>query len=233
MKKLVALSCAFALLSSQTFAAYGGTVNQGAAAVSGPWIATPWIAGGVNSATNGLYFNLLQGNSVISSSNPVPITGSISGYDSGPVSATATPANSSHAAGVSVGGLFAVALARTSGGSGIMTSALVISTGGFTGGYTMRIWSRNPTNSTCTDNTNFAGSILDDIYLMGFGPVTMVPAAPTNTTGDAKTYAALSGVTWDYATNGNQNVYVCLVANATDTADQNNAVKIILSGPQN
>ena len=43
----------------------GGTVAQGTAASSGPWIFTPWIAGAVNSATNGTYANLLQGNAVL------------------------------------------------------------------------------------------------------------------------------------------------------------------------
>jgi hypothetical protein len=47
----------------------GGTVNQGTAASSGPWIETPWIGGAVNSATNGLYFNNLQGNAVLSATN--------------------------------------------------------------------------------------------------------------------------------------------------------------------
>jgi hypothetical protein len=47
------------------------TVVQGAAASSGPWIFTPWIAGAVNSATNGTYVNLLQGNAVVASGNPI------------------------------------------------------------------------------------------------------------------------------------------------------------------
>lgn len=47
----------------------GGTVTQGPAAGSGPWIVTPWIAGAVNSATNGLYTNALQGNAVLSATN--------------------------------------------------------------------------------------------------------------------------------------------------------------------
>jgi hypothetical protein len=49
----------------------GGTVTQGPAASSGPWIITPWIGGAVNSATNGLYFNILQGNAVNASGNPI------------------------------------------------------------------------------------------------------------------------------------------------------------------
>lgn len=47
----------------------GGTVTQGTAASSGPWIFTPWIASAVNSATNGTYENLLQGNAVLSATN--------------------------------------------------------------------------------------------------------------------------------------------------------------------
>ena len=49
----------------------GGTVTQGPAASSGPWIFTPWIAGAVNSATNGIYSNLLQGNAALSLTNPL------------------------------------------------------------------------------------------------------------------------------------------------------------------
>jgi len=63
------------------------TVDQGAAAASGPWIATPWIAGAVNAVGNPLFFspgtgatfvlgtgtgnigNLLQGGSVLSATN--------------------------------------------------------------------------------------------------------------------------------------------------------------------
>lgn len=71
MKKLLAALLAVLLSASPALAIYGGTVNQGAAASSGPWIETPWIAGAVNSATNGLYFNLLQGNAVLSTGNPI------------------------------------------------------------------------------------------------------------------------------------------------------------------
>ena len=49
----------------------GGTVTQGTPASTGPWIFTPWIGGSAMSATNGYYTNLLQGNAVISSSNPL------------------------------------------------------------------------------------------------------------------------------------------------------------------
>ncbi len=52
------------------------------------------------------------------------------------------------------------------------------------------------------------------------------------TTGDSKTYAIQQGLSWDYKTTDG-NVYVCLVTNATDTADESAAVVVMLSGPQN
>jgi hypothetical protein len=69
-----------------------GTVTQGTAASSGPWIFTPWIGGAVNSATNGLYTNLLQGNAVISGTNPLPVTATYANIatDQVTVGATAT-----------------------------------------------------------------------------------------------------------------------------------------------
>jgi hypothetical protein len=82
MKNLlrILLSCMFAAsLGSAAFAQSvgggggaaggGGTVTQGTAAGSGPWIFTPWIAGAVNSVTNGIYFNPLQGNAALSATN--------------------------------------------------------------------------------------------------------------------------------------------------------------------
>jgi len=155
-------------------------------------------------------------------------------FDSGPVSATATPANSSHAAGTSVGGLFSIPVARVVGGSGIITNLNYKSTGGSTGALAVRIWQKNPTNTTCTDNTAFAGSDTDDAQLIT-PPLSITPAAPASLTGDTATYASISSVSWDYNKVGDttQNIYVCLVTVATDTADQNHLVRVQLSGPQN
>ena len=86
----------------------------------------------------------------------------VGGYDSGPVTIGATPANASHSAGQSVAGLFTLALARTNGGSGILTSVGVKDTNNTPETYVLRIWSRNPTNTTCTDNSAFVSSATDD-----------------------------------------------------------------------
>lgn len=124
---------------------------------------------------------------------PLVVSGS---FDSGAVSATATPANSSHAAGVSVGGLFAVPVARTVGGSGIITNFNYKSTGGSTGALVARIWQKNPTGTTCTDNSAFVDIDTDDANLIT-SPMTITPAAPAAVTGDAATYVSISVVSWD------------------------------------
>lgn len=163
------------------------------------------------------------------------VAANVGGYDSGPVTATATPANSSHAAGVSVGGLLSLTVARTNGGSGIVTNFGFKSTGGSTGSYVVRLWDKSPASTTCTDNTAFAGSETDDANLLT-PPFTITPAAPGSTTGDAFTYAGVTVVTWDYKnadTSPSQNLYACLVTVSTDTADENKLVRVMLSGPQN
>ena len=168
------------------------------------------------------------GCSPVTTNNPLPV-----GADSGATYATATPANSSHAAGTSIGGLMAISVARVTGGSGIITNLNYISTGGSTGQLVVRLWQKNPANTTCTDNTAFASSITDDQNLIT-APFSITPAAPASTTGDAKTYASMSNLVYDYANQStNKIIYACLVTVSTDTADENSAIYVGLSGPQN
>lgn len=166
------------------------------------------------------------------------------GADSGPVTAALTPANSSHAAGTALGaggasgnqsGLFVLSIARSSGGSGIAIHLWYKSTGGSTGVILARAWSRLPANTTCKDNTAFAGSDTDDAYLLG-APFSFTPVAPANTTGDSATYADLQNLNIDFKNQDaapTQNIYVCLVTVATDTADENNLIRLYAAGPQN
>lgn len=160
----------------------------------------------------------------------------VSGFDSGPVSATGTVNGSSHAAGTSVGGLITVPIARGNGFSGIITSLQWLSPGGSTGSLVLRGWTKNP-SSTCTDNTAFSNNSADDAFLIPGTPVTVTPAAPGSTTGDARTYAQLTGLTWDYknadSPGPTQNTYWCAVTVTTDTADESTSPRLTLSGPQN
>jgi len=164
--------------------------------------------------------------------NPLPVVGA----DSGPITATATPANSSHAAGTSVGGLFTIPLARVNGGSGALTQFAFTSTGASVGQYVVRIWDKQPTSTTCTDNTAFAGNYATDDANLITPFFTIAPIAVTVTTGDTATYASLTNLNWDYKNadgTASQNLYVCITTVLTDTADDNHAVRVMLSGPQN
>ena len=177
----------------------------------------------------------------------------IIGFESGPATATGTPANSSHASGTAVGpsgatinpllvgtqqsGLFVVPWARIPGASGVVTQVLLTSTGGATVKYVVRIWSRLPVNTTCVDNTAFAGNFAtDDQYLIA-APFSITPAAPDSTAGDANTYGSSTGLVLgavptdpSYVT---RNLYVCVVTSATDTADENKPLRVMISGHQN
>lgn len=166
----------------------------------------------------------------VAAGTPLPVIG----FSSGPVTATATPANSSHAAGTSIGGLFTLAVGRATGTSGRVTNFGWGSAGTSVGQLVVRIWDRNPTNTTCTDNSAFVGSAADDARLIaGSQPFAITPAAPAVTTGDTYSYASIIGVSWEFLTSGNANLYVCAITVATDTADQNKLVRVMLSGPQN
>ncbi len=159
-----------------------------------------------------------------------------SGFDSGPVQVTSPTLNAgSYSAGMSLGGLFSVAIARTNGGSGGLALIGYKSTAGSTGQVVFRIWQKNPAGTTCTDHTAFVGSATDDAQLL-IAPFALTPAAPAVTTGDAATYAVLlpgrlSFVNSD--TSPGKNLYVCVLTVATDTADESSTVAVRLSGDLN
>lgn len=168
----------------------------------------------------------------------------IVGADSGPVPVEVTLGSGTLSSGNALG-LFQIPIARIPGGSGIITSFLWKSVNGDTSAKLGRLWAAKPVNTTCTNGSAFVGSDVDDAWLIGGGPFSFTPAAPAPTTGDASTYAALTGLTWDFknldgvtllAANGiapQQYVYLCVVAAASDTADVSHAVRVTLSGPQN
>lgn len=173
----------------------------------------------------------------VSQATAANLNATVIGVDPGPISATATPANSSHAAGTSIGGLFTIPIgpAPASGNSGIITQFALKSVGGSTGSLAVRIWQKAPTNTTCTDNTAFAGSDTDDAFLIT-PPFSITPAAPASTTGDSATYASAQNLVLDYKnadSPATANLYACLVTVATDTADENKLVRVTLSGPTN
>lgn len=174
--------------------------------------------------------------------------------DSGPITATATPANSSHAAGAALGcsslgtafascaaatgknsGVLVLPIAGAPGGDGIAYHIFYKSVGGSTGQAVVRLWGRQPTNTTCQDNTAFAGSDTDDAFLLA-PPFSITPAAPAVTTGDSATYADVQNLTIGYKNldlTSAINVYACIVTVSTDTADENNAIRLYGVATQN
>lgn len=159
-------------------------------------------------------------------------SGGASGFDSGAVTATGTGGSTSHLAGDSVGGLLSIPVVRTSGGSGIITNFALIDAGGSTNALVVRIWQKNPSSTTCTDDSPFASNATDDLSLI-VPPFSVTPSAPAVTTGDAKTYASVAQVTWDYKNaSSTTNLYVCLVTVSTQTISGANQ-SVMLSGPQN
>ena len=73
-------------------------------------------------------------------------------------------------------------------------------------------------------------TVIDDANLIT-PPFLLVSAAPGSVMGDAATYAASTNLHAD--TSPGTNLYACAVTVATDTADQNHLVRIMVSGPQN
>lgn len=177
---------------------------------------------------------------------PAHAAEAIASPDSGPIPIEVTLGSATLSSGAALG-LFTIPIALGPNGSGIITSFLWKSVNGDTTLKQARLWSAKPTHTTCTDGSAFVGSDIDDAYLIGGGPFTFTPAAPTVTTGDASTYANLTGLTWDFrnqdsypagnaASNGiaaSVNVYLCVIAGASDTLDVSHAVRATLSGPQN
>lgn len=164
--------------------------------------------------------------------------GNVGGYDSGSSAAQSVATGSSHSAsGYSVGGLFSMPLAMQPNGSGELENIIWISAGGSTVALTVRLWDKKPANTTCADGSAFVGSTTDDARLLT-PPFTMTPAAPSVTTGDAKTYATtaftppLSFKNQD-ANPPNNVVWGCAVISAADTADNSSTVVMSPSGPQN
>lgn len=180
----------------------------------------------------------------VARADPMPVVG----FESGPVPVEVTLGSGTLSAGNALG-LFTIPVTRAPNSSVIITNFLWKSVNGNTAQMLGRLWSAKPINTTCNNGAAFVGSDVDDAALIGGGPFTFTPAAPAATTGDSATYASLTGLTWDFknqdgattvsgglTNNGilpTTNVYLCVIATASDTLDVSHAVRVTLSGPQN
>ena len=162
------------------------------------------------------------------SAAPLYVAGNESG--TAPVQ-TATPANASHAAGQSVGGLFTIPMLRVAGGGGLLEYIPIMSVGGDPAPLQVSVWDRKPTNSNfaCTDNSAYAdgsgstgGTVgADQSHMLPGFPQSVTLAVPAQTTGDAKSYGVVTLLPPISVKNQDAtpsvNLYVCLKAASTYT----------------
>ena len=171
----------------------------------------------------GTLVQLVLGGTLVSSTNPlpvtgpsggVPVTGNVGGFDIS-VPNTPTVQNASYSSGNAIGGLQTIAFFRTAGGSGILNNESVWSKGGSTTAITLYIFNANPTSSTCTDKSAFSLNAADVAKLITIAPPVLTPAVvgagTTDTTNSAQTPVSEK--------NGDStvNLYVCAVVGGTVT----------------
>ena len=218
-----------ALLAAFGFSAFAGT-NQEPAAIDGCiYNAAAFILADRQHASFGCDASgALRVSPTNSSGAPLYVTGGESG--TAPVQ-TATPANASHAAGQSVGGLFSIPMLPTAGGGGLLEYIPIMSVGGDPAALQVRAWDRKPTNSAfaCTDNAAYAdgsgstgGTVgADQSHMLPGFPQSVTLAIPANTTGDAKSYGTITLSPPISVKNQDgtptTNIYVCLQATTTYT----------------
>ncbi len=139
----------------------------------------------------------------------------VGGYEFN-VSFTPTVQNASYAIGQSLGGLQTVSIGSTNGLSGIVDQIQMASQGGSTSPVAVYIWDKNPTNTTCTDKTNFARSATDNQHLIS-APISITPALAVSAQ-DTATYGAATNLTSNFVnSSSNTNLYICILAAATQT----------------
>jgi hypothetical protein len=168
---------------------------------------------------------IISGGLVVSSSNPLPVTGAggggslsvtgnVGGFDTN-ISNTPTVQNAAYSSGNAIGGLQTIAFLRTAGGSGILNNVSVWSKGGSTTAITDYIFNANPTSSTCTDRSAFVLAAADVSKLIIAIPPVLTPAVvgagTTDTTASQQSPISVK--------NGDStvNLYVCPVVGGTVT----------------
>jgi hypothetical protein len=187
MKKLLSLLVALALSTSPALALYGGTVNQGAAAASGPWLFTPWLAGAVVSATNGIYTNLLQGNAVLSATNTLFVQLSNGTTAVSPAIAGNQPTNASQGS-------------TTSGQTGtLIEGAVTTSAPTYTTGQTDPLSLDTAGNVRVNCTVGCAGGV--NTVVAQTPTVQNAAYANNNSIGAYSTYAVLNGATFSGSIN--------------------------------
>lgn len=154
--------------------------------------------------------------------------GLVGGYEFN-ASVIPTTTNASHAAGVALNSLQTISIGSTNGLSGILTQVQYASKGGSTAGVVVYLWSANPSNTTCTNGSNFVASQADNQALI-VAPILLTPALVLSAQ-DTTTYAVATNLVGNFV-NGSSNtdIYECTVANATVTPATTTDIRINIQG---
>lgn len=186
---------------------------------------TPNQGGSALSVTNGLYANLLQGNAVLTTSNPIFAAATATEIHSGEVGSNQikvqvaqTVTASGYTAGNAVGGLMTVANAArvsaslgASGTGGILQNVAMNSKSTQTTQVDVFIFDANPSGSTCSDKTAFVLASADFDKVIGVAHITDWTAGNVASMGQASNLAMafnLSSAT---------SIFACAVTRATPT----------------
>lgn len=164
-----------------------------------------------------------QGTSQVTVSN-----GLVGGYEFN-TAVIPTVQNAAYAAGQSLGGLQTISIGSTNGLSGILTQITLGSKGGSTVGIVAYVWSKNPSNTTCTDKSNFVVSQTDNQYLI-VSPQLITPSLAVSAQ-DTTTYGSASNLVGNFVNgSSNTNLYVCLLASASVTPATTTDLRLTIQG---
>ena len=146
------------------------------------------------------------------------------------VSVVPTVQNAAYAAGQSLGGLQTINIASTPVIAGILDQISIASSGGSTVAVVVYVWDKNPSNTTCTDKTNFAKSQTDNQHLITGAPILLTPATVVSAQ-DTATYATASNLTDNFENaSSNSYLYVCILANGSVTPGTTTDYRLNLQG---
>ena len=145
------------------------------------------------------------------------------------VTITPTVQNAAYSSGNCVGGFNPIVFSPAASQGGIITNVRVSSVSGQTTGYTVYLFSGNPSSSTCTDKGTFTLATADVSKLIA-APFVLTPAAPTGTTVSFAEVSNLIRPTGAGAGAGNRTIYEALVANGSVTPGSTTDIQITVGG---
>jgi hypothetical protein len=153
--------------------------------------------------------------------------GNIGGYDFF-VSQTPTIQAAQYVSGNCMGGFQAVAIATTTGVTGILDKITLISKGGLVTAKQLYVFTSNPSGSTCTDKSTFTIAAADLPKLM-----TTLSITPVVPTGGAASVGEASNLVNQFVTSGNANLYVAIVETTTETPGSTSDLVLNIGGVKN